>query len=1324
MSLPLALLRPRIVELLNIAQYTHQTQSIVPLDEPLFQPSPPAVVFDAFEPLRVYTVELRLRNNDAFARRIKLLPPQSAVFAVERQQAKAGGGTKVAPGMDAVYRVTFAPRDPVDYSCDLLCVSEREKFVVPMRARGPRAQLDFPDLIAFGTHPVRSLSSEAVLVRNTGGRASRVSVSVPPPFSVTPAHALLAVDEAVQFEFAFLPDACGEVRREFRVEYETGEACYGALSGAGADVDVRLETTAVQCAHTYISLQSQKTMRVLNRSAAPLAFRWKLYADETDERDDKLERLLQLGALEAAADADARADAANGDVDENAAAGLFGSASCAASAASVLGEASAARLATSVLSGGGARAGAAGRSSLASMRQAVEEDELLYADPVFALEPASGVIYPGCHVEVTVTFAPTRAGVWRSIAYLDVTGREARAPLELSGTGLGPHAEFLFDSLDVGDVFINSIHQYALELENVGGIDLSYSLEHNDSFLAAQFEFAPAVARVPVGGTQLIGVRFTSDALGDFAERFNFVLDGQPEPLPVTIKGRVIGPTFSLEPADALAFGDVPFGMKTSRELEMHNSSEIPIRYSMRIGLDIGHDASGPPKSGGSREFEIAPSTGVLLPHGTQHIRVAFTPLDARAYSTSLVVDVDSVGEGLLALPLTARCVVPPLLPSVKAIDFARAFIRHPYSRTFTLSNGAPLAASFELVAYAPSAAAVATLIVEPASGVIEPSGSVEVSVTFAAQRLGRIEMPLHLRITGTTGHAGGAHVLLSAHAVGPTLELSSAAIDFGRIPVLQDRSVPLLVTNTSLIDAHISTAVRRPNSTFACAPRAASLAPGASATFTVTAHLDDAIKFVDELYLAIADSDELMVPLAASGSGTTVWCAHSLERVDFGEALTASVLSTELVLENRGRKPLALSFASMAAEDARRAAPRGAAGRTKGVEPPPACFRVVPAQLTIDAKSDAVISVRALSASRVGLIEERIAVTAKAVTGKEKPLVDMIVSATFSTPLVRAEPPELHFEYLHDAKAQTTSVHSKPLALHNLTALPLTLMLRAKPPFAVDRSELHIAPRDSAPIAVSWDPAFRNDRQSDLTDAKLTITYREHPQRNSVRLVGDAQFPNVAFDLRDNRVDFGAVLNDSGKKVVATMTNTSRVDVVYAWYHDESADSVGPAGSVAGDLTARSVASRAPAASQRSVSRAPSERSYSSKRLAAQPIVRSAELFDVLPLRGVLRPGESQAVQFTYAGQLNRRARCGVVCVIDGGPEYPLVLAAESSVVTFHIERTDLECGIVPMERVIETEVVLTNPGRVGRALAPSAPPPPPPPPTRAHLALSLIHI
>lgn len=36
-----------------------------------------------------------------------------------------------------------------------MCVTEREKFVVPVRAIGARALLDFPDKVNFPTSPVK-----------------------------------------------------------------------------------------------------------------------------------------------------------------------------------------------------------------------------------------------------------------------------------------------------------------------------------------------------------------------------------------------------------------------------------------------------------------------------------------------------------------------------------------------------------------------------------------------------------------------------------------------------------------------------------------------------------------------------------------------------------------------------------------------------------------------------------------------------------------------------------------------------------------------------------------------------------------------------------------------------------------------------------------------------------------------------------------------------------------------------------------------------------------------------------------------------------------
>jgi len=57
---------------------------------------------------------------------------------------------RVAPGMEISYVIKFAPEAKSDYSYDLMVLTEREKFIVPVRAVGCRSMLDFPDVLDFG----------------------------------------------------------------------------------------------------------------------------------------------------------------------------------------------------------------------------------------------------------------------------------------------------------------------------------------------------------------------------------------------------------------------------------------------------------------------------------------------------------------------------------------------------------------------------------------------------------------------------------------------------------------------------------------------------------------------------------------------------------------------------------------------------------------------------------------------------------------------------------------------------------------------------------------------------------------------------------------------------------------------------------------------------------------------------------------------------------------------------------------------------------------------------------------------------------------------
>ena len=84
-----------------------------------------------------------------------------------------------------------------DYHFELVCITEREKFVVPVRAIGARALLDFPDKIHFSASPVKVMvilsyqnstmhqkffpspqycSTKTVLVRNVGNKEAKFNI--------------------------------------------------------------------------------------------------------------------------------------------------------------------------------------------------------------------------------------------------------------------------------------------------------------------------------------------------------------------------------------------------------------------------------------------------------------------------------------------------------------------------------------------------------------------------------------------------------------------------------------------------------------------------------------------------------------------------------------------------------------------------------------------------------------------------------------------------------------------------------------------------------------------------------------------------------------------------------------------------------------------------------------------------------------------------------------------------------------------------------------------------------------------------------------------
>ena len=59
-----------------------------------------------------------------------------------------------------------------------MCITEREKFLIPVRALGPRSVLDFPDELHFPMAPVKYASTKTVLVRNVGSCEGKFDMEI------------------------------------------------------------------------------------------------------------------------------------------------------------------------------------------------------------------------------------------------------------------------------------------------------------------------------------------------------------------------------------------------------------------------------------------------------------------------------------------------------------------------------------------------------------------------------------------------------------------------------------------------------------------------------------------------------------------------------------------------------------------------------------------------------------------------------------------------------------------------------------------------------------------------------------------------------------------------------------------------------------------------------------------------------------------------------------------------------------------------------------------------------------------------------------------
>ncbi|NWY99891.1 HYDIN protein, partial [Loxia curvirostra] len=309
-----------------------------------------------------------------------------------------------------------------DYFHELVCVTARERIVVPIRAIGARAILDFPAQLEFSKCPVKQSTQKTLLVSNVGNRTACYQLSTQSPFYVVPTTGILDVGDTMEVTVGFHPLTTGDHCGSLAVSCSSGaEIIHTKLQGEAVDVTIELSTNSVEFEKTLISTSSHSTVLIENRSNITAHFQWKAFPSEEEEKEEK-KRLVQLPKEVSQENLTVEKEMEKGSSREDP---------------------------TALLS-----------STVQEKLPKGQEDPMLFSDGIFFIEPMEGEIGPNCSAIIKVTFKPQEDLKYQSVAYCNISGREIRLPLQLRGEGQGPLVEFISQTVNLGTVSVSSHHIY------------------------------------------------------------------------------------------------------------------------------------------------------------------------------------------------------------------------------------------------------------------------------------------------------------------------------------------------------------------------------------------------------------------------------------------------------------------------------------------------------------------------------------------------------------------------------------------------------------------------------------------------------------------------------------------------------------------------------------------------------------------------------------------------------------------------------------------------------------------------------------------------
>jgi hypothetical protein len=507
-------------------------------------------------------------------------------------------------------------------------------------------------------------------------------------------------------------------------------------------------------------------------------------------------------------------------------------------------------------------------------------------------------IAPDSSLTVRIELAPTARRAYAAtltINHDDSTGSTSYA---ISGTGIAPLISASSDSLDHGNVRVQSNGTAELWLRNSGNAPMSVS---GFSFIGADSTaFQPIMPAtfptvIAVGDSTLVRVRFAPTARRGYSATLRVATDAIPATMSFALAGRGVAPVASMPQIAVIGTAAVGASIET-QALAIRNLGDAPLSVTM---LSIG--------GAHASEFSLVGTSlpATIAPGDSLPLRVRFQPTvfgsrtadlsvasDDPLLATSLVTLTASALQGQLALVGGAR------------LDFGDVTIATSVDRTarFANSGSAPLV----ITGIAPTGSAAFTMQLPTLPLTIAPGDTIAMPLRFTPTVAGSASARVTL---ASNGVESSVELELVGRGVAPGLALDRSAIIFGAVPTNQSRVDSFIVRNTGALPlTNVTLALNGASaSSFEIVSPSGSLTIAPGATQSVVVRLQPQS-------VAGARSANVQVT-ATGGAASDVSLAATIvesmlettSEIDFGVRPDNAPVDTVISVRNRGTMPLGI---------------------------------------------------------------------------------------------------------------------------------------------------------------------------------------------------------------------------------------------------------------------------------------------------------------------------------------------------------------------------------------------------------------------------------